>query len=1804
MKTKKLISIVIAATMFSSIIEPSIFSNKTFAVTLDHKIITNVDKTKNIKKIGVQRKTLKNIAKNENLFSKETVYTDELNYSGIIPRTNIDWSTNVHTETEHKHLTKKYTVTSKNTNDTFDMKETISGHLYKGKLDKTNIEYKPTKYGKRPIYKTYTKNFSKELIKEHLDTNDDNEFNNTYRINEDGYRGNISRADLKWEGSGRIEEKSARYTMEKSHDDFEDKYYYSDEDGYSGYIDKYGSVDFSGKEGDVREYTRHKPFNSPSMLGEPPDPYIPTWAKKKGYIGKLWLRNSRPYKQVLVLGESKSKTVRKTEYSDRDNLRSSIRYNENGYEGTLHATGSTEKVKIGGGFESGGTKEIRTMEDAEKVGAVKEFDAGHNSYWRYYGLQATNKHGYYKYSSGSEKHTKRGMVYQGHFDGHGLEGPYLIPKGWDSYGGESFGRYDKSMVVNEDGYRGTLHYNGKFWQRLELSPYRNITDHLRPPARTTVPAIGTQKMKIYYTGTLKKEGHDSREYWYARDYEGEVETPSDDHLEYRYKYTGTLSKPDTRRYEQRYRGHVEKLVGDYKGIANYKGQLTKTIIDHYETIPVEWEATVTYDGDINYVWYDYNGIATYRGEVTKLEPIIDIGKNEKSTWKQNRKVIISLKNSISEIPVDNSKTKFEITPITNGLTDEDIKTKIHDNVCEAVFKKAGDYNCKLTITNGELTTTKETKITIKPDEKPIVDFAMNDIEYRDIKDGDKATINIQDATYSKDNDIIKQRKWRYKYDSNNDGSFSDEQWRNLDTGNNTNPKLRTNKVGKYLVELDATEEFGQPTIPEFVTEADKQHDDTDKKPIQQKIVEVDNLPPFASFTLNQKPKTDVVLAVGKCNNGQTKNLNDKLQAYVKSKLSANGIDANIQAIEAFEQTILSGKFSVNVYWDHGGDMDSFMSFYSKGSKDSIVYYGNKSQYGCSLDRDDTNGGSGEWFTLNFNTIPDKIDEIRFAVNSYRGKGSADVDVRLYKESNGVKTCPVRKSSHVSSEDKVYFGKLVRNENVWDFHGADGEFVPGKIVKENVKPFDEVLKEPKWNQNSHHFIIDLTDDKFLKNVDANKETSILSNLLTNNTSLIGLGNGYNKTEFQNFIQRNSGKGIFLDNSNMDSALSKLGDYIVQQVLQNANNSEYVVVGEKVDYTTNYQDSEKDPEMDRKWKYVHDPNYFENSQGQASFSGKWIDSAINRFDKVGKYTVSLKAKDNPVGNDERFAKYRKWSDESASEYIFYVHRRPIVQFTAIAKRNLSHNNFDTIVNESSYDLDHMSHSNKGIVEKKWCWKNAKESNWHESMIPSSLPKDENYLIQLKVKDEDGAWSEPVTQYVTTKNINISPIAQFEINPMITTISNNYTIKDLSYDPNGDAITQKHWTIFDKNNRKIYDGYSKPSMSNIRPYGVGTYKITLRVKDNPQSGLPLESEPYSQFLTVIPDNQAPIASFEVTPNPIPTDVNVNIKDKSYDPDNDKIIEKQWRIKNYTSGTWIYLNEPPTRFDKYGIGKIQIQLRVKDQAKHSQQTSKWSNWTEKIVTVLKGNEKPIAAFNPSPNPVPADEPVSYNDTSYDTEGKRIIDKIWTVTCKETGEVHEFRNEEPPKVFELTGWGKNLDGVGTYDITLKVKDSSPNGMSPSLWSNPVTKTLVVEDPLRINALTMVKLVNAPKTTKLPVYYPTLHPTDVKVGYKMKFNVNTNGGDKLDIKFYANGKPLVVHAANENDSNTMTIHTKRKDSNEEFEFWLDKKLPKGTIIDMKLVLTKTKLDGTTKSLVNTELGYNAIKVTGSSLLDYMINLTN
>lgn len=290
------------------------------------------------------------------------------------------------------------------------------------------------------------------------------------------------------------------------------------------------------------------------------------------------------------------------------------------------------------------------------------------------------------------------------------------------------------------------------------------------------------------------------------------------------------------------------------------------------------EMVGTLEGESSTVYFDKPGTYTItltvednHGEKTTATAEIEVLPAvpqaffvDNGPYKQNRKLTFTEQGiSTGRYPIVKEQNEWQITPVGNGATAEAIKIKnVAPDQLEALFRTAGDYKVSLRVTNsaGNKSEWYERTFSIVPDRPPVADFAVTPAAARDVANDKKATIMPRDTSYSPDGDIISKRIWKYRYDSNNDGNFEDESWVIFSNANEMTPSFETDQVGRYQIELEVTEEFGEETLEEFITPNDYLKNDTSEKLLDEKRVEVINMAPMVSFQAFTKHIVDVVVA--------------------------------------------------------------------------------------------------------------------------------------------------------------------------------------------------------------------------------------------------------------------------------------------------------------------------------------------------------------------------------------------------------------------------------------------------------------------------------------------------------------------------------------------------------------------------------------------------------------------------------------------------------------------------------------------------------------------------------------------------------------------------------------------------------------------------------------------------------------------------------------------------------------------------------------------------------------------------------
>lgn len=225
------------------------------------------------------------------------------------------------------------------------------------------------------------------------------------------------------------------------------------------------------------------------------------------------------------------------------------------------------------------------------------------------------------------------------------------------------------------------------------------------------------------------------------------------------------------------------------------------------------------------------------------------------------------------------------------------------NLTNSVLNETGNWKVRLKVkdTNDYESEWAERIFSIYPDQPPIADFWLVSEALRNSYQGYELTIHDQSRPAAPDGalgDEIYLRDWTLYYDANNNGSYTDPEDETIhpgDTGkaaaliqvsdNDTNPRIKFNKTGRYKVELtvrERAEVWGEMT--------NGLTGDTSSKPALEKEITVINLAPTTAFEIQKKMPVDVQFAADYTVSDNKYNSLQSSQAGFIAALEAGGID--------------------------------------------------------------------------------------------------------------------------------------------------------------------------------------------------------------------------------------------------------------------------------------------------------------------------------------------------------------------------------------------------------------------------------------------------------------------------------------------------------------------------------------------------------------------------------------------------------------------------------------------------------------------------------------------------------------------------------------------------------------------------------------------------------------------------------------------------------------------------------------------------------------------------------------------------
>ncbi|ADL50054.1 hypothetical protein [Clostridium cellulovorans] len=711
-----------------------------------------------------------------------------------------------------------------------------------------------------------------------------------------------------------------------------------------------------------------------------------------------------------------------------------------------------------------------------------------------------------------------------------------------------------------------------------------------------------------------------------------------------------------------------------------------------------------------------------------------------------------------------------------------------------------------------------------------------------------------------------------------------------------------------------------------------------------------------NLVLSQPKPIDVVLTLGSTNVNAANFQND-----LKAKLQAKGVDLNrvqITAIDTKQQNLQSSfTWIQNVSSSIGS-----IAIQNNGTK--IQMFGNPTNAGFNkIYTANNNDPELKEQTMNFDYTLDFGDSfdgagVLFNTNVVNGllsgyaiffPQSGGGVARIYKLTNWTNTYAEDISSNANAQQigtmnmgtsgsftlkttknalnvyksGAFLGTIALPQHFgWGLgffgdhysHGCNriGEFSLNNISLSQTKSkeFNEIIRQPSWRDDSQRYVVNLADQTINDFDSPTVSGEILTRLINENIHFLELGTDANKVQSENFIQRNNGNGAFYYNNNYDVAVTNVADYIVNRI-QNTDqpqDSPYVLAGTPLNinvspeqFKTNTANADY---PQGRWKLDQDFNYFDNNLGQETWSNQWRNDLPTEIDKPGKYELWF-------------------GDTHPSPQYIYVHRKPVANFSVGLSKGAS--SATATVTNLSYDPDKQSDADKGIAEVEWKWKETTATTWNEGALPSDLPLGKNYLVQLRVKDYQGTWSNETASYIATDTAVVTkPVANFTIPSSTITMYEPLNVQDVSYEPSGRAIVDKTWTIT-KTGTVVYSGATLPA--NFTGIGSGNFVISLKVKND--AGL--WSEAYSRGVTVTVDNLAPEAI--ITPASTPwgtTDVTVTAK--FTEPGGSGFSGQRYAISSSPDAPTTGWSDWSTSLDREvtvtDSGKIYVHFEAKDNA------------------------------------------------------------------------------------------------------------------------------------------------------------------------------------------------------------------------------------------------------------------------------------
>ena len=664
--------------------------------------------------------------------------------------------------------------------------------------------------------------------------------------------------------------------------------------------------------------------------------------------------------------------------------------------------------------------------------------------------------------------------------------------------------------------------------------------------------------------------------------------------------------------------------------------------------------------------------------------------NLSGSLKENRLFTIRNDSYVLEDPF--VTLKYPTTyRITYSLIDGDMSSwqrkELSKDEIQNVIKTSGFYKATIVADNGIRSSTTDFHIGIVPDFEPNIYFNIwNNVLSRN------EALNLTYSADSLDGDVISSNNFKIYFDE--DGDQIPEKL--VHESNGVLGFYTPSLLGVYKIVNVVEESFGEATLSEFVSPADK------RVKTVERIFYVDNLRPLVEIDLNipdNFQQVDMyIMSDENLDDASITKLREGRIEY-NNDLRLFGLDANVQYRD-LKTYIASQQIDTSSYTG-GSYPPATLAFNSNGFKGTLNRY-------------NVSNNSYE----DYYTTTESYQSCR-TENVFNGYVNCDNSCIISCQSVSYNNCEASCCDSDYTQSEVCTTKTTEVRHYYTVNRYTG-YYRGMAYKSIKQTYTNPFR--------------VTSDKYVIYV---------------------AGNSFNLMDFNDLRSKADYKIILIGNPSLRDIVTdeilyikKDGrdmDVLMQEAIDAIGklypfSSQYLIqVGENFSLNQIMFDSEGDPLINYGYQYVQEEIY-DNPTGIESYARNtylndlsgFSNFTVNNFSKAGLFRIYALLKDST--GQVAFDK-----NSNVSSVSVLAHRKPIADYKLDWTYNNETSSYDLVFVDKSYDLDHeYSHVTKGIIDYKAMYKREGDLSWRYA-IPSTLSHG-TYNFRYFVKDLEGAWSEP--------------------------------------------------------------------------------------------------------------------------------------------------------------------------------------------------------------------------------------------------------------------------------------------------------------------------------------------------------------------------------------------------------------------------------------------------------------------------------